>query len=248
MMVSELEHGAHRRLPPHSHGHAYVCMLLSGGYGERYGRREVSYLPFTTVLHPEDFSHEDEIGKAGARFLMVEIPRAAFGGVEIAAPTDVRADLCHGSLSRAAIRLFTAHRLGEALSLALGELLAATSAERCSVERRRPGWLDRVTAMLHDCRSEPLNLEMLAHVAGVHPVHLSRTFERFEGCAVSERLRSIRVQHALREIACRGATLADAAAASGFVDQSHMTRIFRRTLGMTPGRFRSAALSRSCCC
>ena len=94
--------------------------------------------------------------------------------------------------------------------------------------------------MLHDCCSELLTLQALPAVSGVHPVHLSRTFDRFERCAVSERLRLIRVQHATREIACRQAPLADAAAAAGFIDHSHMTRIFRRTLGMTPGRFRSA--------
>ena len=40
----------------------------------------------------------------------------------------------------------------------------------------------------------------------------------------------------------RGAALADAAAASGFADQSHMTRAFRRFRGYTPGQY--AALRR----
>ena len=35
----------------------------------------------------------------------------------------------------------------------------------------------------------------------------------------------------------RGAVLADAAAASGFADQSHMTRAFRRFRGYTPGQY-----------
>ena len=40
-----------------------------------------------------------------------------------------------------------------------------------------------------------------------------------------------------------GGSLADAAIASGFVDQSHMNRHFKKAFGMTPGRW--AALSRS---
>jgi AraC-like DNA-binding protein len=38
----------------------------------------------------------------------------------------------------------------------------------------------------------------------------------------------------------RGADLALAAAASGFADQSHMTRIFVRQFGFTPGAWRKA--------
>ena len=34
-----------------------------------------------------------------------------------------------------------------------------------------------------------------------------------------------------------GATLGDAAQAAGFADQSHMTRLFVRTYGMSPGLY-----------
>ena len=39
-----------------------------------------------------------------------------------------------------------------------------------------------------------------------------------------------------------GAGLAAAAAACGFADQSHMTRVFVRQFGFTPGAWRKAAL------
>jgi AraC-like DNA-binding protein len=45
-------------------------------------------------------------------------------------------------------------------------------------------------------------------------------------CSAAERAR-----HLIRH----GADLAEAAAASGFSDQSHMTRIFTRQFGFTPG-------------
>ncbi len=38
-----------------------------------------------------------------------------------------------------------------------------------------------------------------------------------------------------------GDSLADAAAASGFSDQAHLTHRFKRHLGITPGRFASHA-------
>lgn len=55
-----------------------------------------------------------------------------------------------------------------------------------------------------------------------------------------------RLDHARRAIQ-DGHSLADAAAASGFADQSHMTRQFRHAYGLSPGRWRdlSAPLSNS---
>ena len=40
-----------------------------------------------------------------------------------------------------------------------------------------------------------------------------------------------------------GASLADAATMAGFSDQSHMSREFRRTFGMTPGEFQKVVAS-----
>ena len=43
-----------------------------------------------------------------------------------------------------------------------------------------------------------------------------------------------RLRHA-RGLIRAGATVAEAAAATGFADQSHFTRVFRRLMGVPPG-------------
>ena len=40
-----------------------------------------------------------------------------------------------------------------------------------------------------------------------------------------------------RSLIRRGTPLAEAAAASGFADQAHMTRHFKKTFGIAPGRW-----------
>jgi AraC-like DNA-binding protein len=47
-----------------------------------------------------------------------------------------------------------------------------------------------------------------------------------------------RLEGAKRLIAA-DASLADAAAGSGFADQSHMTRQFKQTYGVSPGQWRA---------
>jgi AraC-like DNA-binding protein len=50
-------------------------------------------------------------------------------------------------------------------------------------------------------------------------------------------VKGIRVARAL-ELKAGGATVADAAAAVGFVEQAHMTTVFRQRMGFTPGQYR----------
>jgi AraC-like DNA-binding protein len=42
-----------------------------------------------------------------------------------------------------------------------------------------------------------------------------------------------------RELIAAGVRLADAAAATGFSDQSHMTRRFKQAYGLAPGEWRA---------
>ncbi|MGE3648491.1 MAG: AraC family transcriptional regulator [Reyranellaceae bacterium] len=65
---------------------------------------------------------------------------------------------------------------------------------------------------------------------------LARHFRAFFGTTPYRYLVMRRLDHA-RGLIRRGVTLANAAVASGFADQSHMTRHFRRAYGLSPGRW-----------
>jgi AraC family transcriptional regulator len=56
-------------------------------------------------------------------------------------------------------------------------------------------------------------------------------------------LHRLRVQFACRQLARKGTNLAAVAAAAGFADQSHFTRVFKQFTGMTPGAFRAVLTS-----
>lgn len=79
----------------------------------------------------------------------------------------------------------------------------------------------------------------VARVVGLSSEYLSRLFVRWLGVPPHAYRIQRRVQEALRLLA-RGASLADTAVVSGFVDQPHMTRHFRRVVGITPGRYAAA--------
>jgi AraC family transcriptional regulator len=123
------------------------------------------------------------------------------------------------------------------------EILAATARE-ASVERglgRSPRWLNAAEELLRARIREPLGLSELADAVGVNATHLARMFRARYGISVGEYGRRLRLDWAAAEIARDERPIAEIAAAAGFADQSHFTRLFRRRLGTTPARFREEA-------
>ena len=99
---------------------------------------------------------------------------------------------------------------------------------------------DRIRAFLHDDGAPDATLADVATAAGCSRFVAYRAFRSRYGLPPSEYQRLLRLRTARRALA-DGAALADAAAASGFADQAHLTRWFRRCYGITPGAYRAAS-------
>lgn len=82
-----------------------------------------------------------------------------------------------------------------------------------------------------------LGLEELALAAGTDRFRLTRAFSAAYGLAPHAYLVQRRLNRA-RFLLSRGETPASAAAATGFADQSHLGRWFRRAFGLTPAAYR----------
>ena len=103
-----------------------------------------------------------------------------------------------------------------------------------------PERIRRVEEALASDLQAPWSLGALAREVGVHPMHLAKGFRRHRGESVGQVLRRLRVEHASRLLARTSDPIVDVAASSGFADQAHLTRVFRRFTGVTPARFRAA--------
>ena len=72
-----------------------------------------------------------------------------------------------------------------------------------------------------------------------HPAHLVRAFSAAYGIAPHQYLNSRRVDRA-RRLLLEGRPPGEVATTTGFFDQSHLTRHFRKLVGVTPGRYSKA--------
>jgi AraC family transcriptional regulator len=122
----------------------------------------------------------------------------------------------------------------------LAEILsfAARSAQRES--RGAPPWLPRILDKLRTEHCRRLTLDELAREARVHPVHLSRVFRRCVGEGIGEHVHRLRVRTACERLLAPLVSLSEISFGTGFADQSHFTRAFRKITGMTPAAFRSS--------
>jgi AraC-like DNA-binding protein len=85
---------------------------------------------------------------------------------------------------------------------------------------------------------DAVSLTELASASHLSPFHLIRVFQREMGLSPHAYLTQVRVDRA-KALIGRGWDLASSAMETGFADQSHLTRNFKRILGITPGQYRN---------
>lgn len=102
----------------------------------------------------------------------------------------------------------------------------------------------RLRRLLDDRLTEHVSIDEAARLLGVHPGQLVRSFSTAYGLPPHRYITGRRVDRA-RRLLLNGYTPARAAVESGFHDQSHLTRHFRRILGTTPGTFAGTRRARA---
>ncbi|NEP16422.1 MAG: AraC family transcriptional regulator [Leptolyngbya sp. SIO4C1] len=106
--------------------------------------------------------------------------------------------------------------------------LAQLTAEKQAVRQVRD--------YLHDCYGENVSLQTLANQVQLKPLQLLRSFRKAIGLPPHAYLLQIRINQA-KALLRQGDPIVEVAGATGFADQSHLTRHFKRFVGVTPGQY-----------
>jgi AraC-like DNA-binding protein len=252
--VAETAHA----FPRHSHDRFGVGVIVSGGHRSASGRGLVEARANDAIMvnpgEVHDGSPLDERGRAW-RMLYFEPAMLIGAAAELtgtaAREIELTQPVAHDPLlKRWFERLFTVaveapsaqdELMREEALLDLFGHLVRVHATQPSRARSTDAWgpIARAKARIDDDPSSSLTLADLAADAGMSRFQLLRGFAHETGLPPHAYRMQRRVALA-RHCIARGAALADAAAAAGFADQSHMTRAFVRLLGVTPANFAAA--------
>ena len=259
--VAPPEHGIERiearfqgnGFSPHRHDTYAIGLTLSGVQSFWYRGEQRASLPGQViVIHPDEL-HDGGAGTAeGLRYRMIYLapeqvsatlseaglPGLPFVAAPVLSDRRFRNDLAD-ALSDIGEELGSLKRDGLMSDLAACLSRHADHGGRAPAVLNRPG-LRRCAAYLRENCAQAVRMEELETLAQQDRFTLSRQFRRAFGTSPHRYLVMRRLDRAKTLLAGK-ASLVEAAISSGFADQSHMTRHFKKVFGMTPGQWRNLA-------
>ena len=225
--------------PVHSHASPILSLYIMGRQKKVHREGETLIAGPAAVLHDPAAPHRNLAGAEGAEQLDIEfepgwldLPADLFrqervhcwvGGSVGAASKVLISEWCREDRSEAKLADLTRRFLSEALKASAP---------------KHPRWLDQANCQAAQSLG-PVDTRTLAARLGLHPAWLSQAYRRSIGEGLQETAQRRRVERAVHLLRETSATCADIAADTGFCDQSHMVRVFRRVLSRSPSVIRA---------
>jgi AraC family transcriptional regulator len=129
--------------------------------------------------------------------------------------------------------------IGTALaSYLLRRYSVASPTQENSAGGMAPSALRRCVELMRARLEDNVRLSDLAREVGVSTSHFIRSFRQSTGKTPYQFLLHQRIERARSLIRDHRTPLTEVALASGFADQHHLARVFRRVTGMTPSSYR----------
>lgn len=97
--------------------------------------------------------------------------------------------------------------------------------------------LEKVLNYIRENLAQPLTQAEIAGMAHLSPYYFSRMFHQAMGQSLHQFIITQRVESAAQMLLTSQLTLAEIALCTGFTDQSHLYRHFKRYFGVTPKTF-----------
>jgi AraC-like DNA-binding protein len=110
-------------------------------------------------------------------------------------------------------------------------------------KKKIPGWAKELKEIIQDQIDTQFtfNFKKISTDLAINPSYLSREFSKyFENLSFGEYIRKIRIEKAISLIQTSQYSLTEIAYLTGFSDQSHFTRIFKKHTGKNPSAYRKS--------
>ncbi|MFP5080053.1 chromate resistance protein ChrB domain-containing protein [Pedobacter sp. JCM 36344] len=109
--------------------------------------------------------------------------------------------------------------------------------------KKAPEWTRELKEMIQDQTDTnmSISLQQASDSLDINPAYLSREFSKyFDNLSFGEYIRKMRIEKAVSLMESSTYSLTEIAYLTGFSDQSHFNRIFKKQLGENPSVFRKA--------
>ncbi|AIO70816.1 AraC family transcriptional regulator [Burkholderia oklahomensis] len=239
---------------PHRHDTYAIGITLSGVQTFRYLGETRHCLPGQChILHPDEL-HDGRAGTDegfGYRIVYVDpaLVQEALGGRMlpfVGSPivqTPAVAEGLAAGIWNLDEEIDNPSRIDIAVAVANLLTTAAAKSDANKISTLAVAELTHIRDIIASRPHMPISMDALEHVSGLDRWTIARQFRTLFGTSPS-RFRTQRQLHLVRRLLMEGESLSTASTDAGFSDQSHMSRHFKSTYGITPGSWISAVRAR----
>ncbi|WP_431674616.1 AraC family transcriptional regulator [Rhizobium leguminosarum] len=252
--VEAVEAETHHSFARHTHEQFGIGLMSAGAQSSLSGRGMVEAKAGDIItVNPNEVHDGAPIGEGRSWRILYFDPAIVTGLSREISESGARSEIPHPVIRNAAIAarfemLFGAVTGGgTAEGLLCDELLlqlvADVMRERSGTEERPlvPASIRAARNLIDDDPLAAVSLADLSRESGLSRFQVLRGFAKATGLTPHAYLVQARI-HIARRLIAQGMPLAEAAFASGFADQSHMTRVFVRKYGLSPRLYAGAFL------
>lgn len=133
---------------------------------------------------------------------------------------------------------FLTNNAPEGIEFNLGDI---TLTDLGLITKKTPAWAKELKEIIQDQLDTNLTLRLkeVSQSLNVHPTYLSREFSKyFDNFSFGDYIRKLRIEKAIQLLTQSNQSLAEIAYLTGFSDQSHFNRIFKKNTGKNPSEYR----------
>jgi AraC family transcriptional regulator len=234
-----------RQVLQHTHDEAHFVLVIRGGYTSAAREIYGPCGPSALIYNPPATTHRDRfLGDSGGKFFTISVAPQALAALDDSPSLHaVSIGYQRGHTQWLSHQIYLEFKDQFSDSAAVLQTLALELLDRAAHKVLEPPsspplWLARARQVLQDRFREDILIGEIAEEVGVHPLHLIRTFRRFYGTSAGEYLRYLRVLRTAEMLSKTQLSIIDISSATGFSDQSHLTRVFKQITGITPAAYR----------
>lgn len=231
----------HSKVDWHYHEYPYFTYLLQGKLFES-NKKESYYLKSGSLLfHNWQDAHYNVKPPEFTRGFHIELNQDWFLNFDIQiADFEGSINLQNPIIKNLMNQVFIESKINDQISnLSIeSNLVEIFNTIKQSKERnsKKPAWINKLKEMLIEERVD-YSLSSLSSKLEIHPVHLSREFNRYFGTSLGNYIRLIKLNKAFHLIASKKFSMTEICYECGFYDQSHFISNFKKTYNSTPTKF-----------
>jgi len=231
-------HEKNSQLAKHSHNKPYLCLLVSGMYKEK-GFKNWDIKNGFALFRTAYYEHSTQFSNQQGVCLNVEIenPESFLELNEYQLPL---LELRQNSTLEIYRLLYSFQNdlPNDLLDIYCYE--SFISHFKKSQVKGKPEWINKIKESINDDPLSNLSLHKFSSEFQLHPNYIIRKFKEVTGYKLSEYLTKIRLEYSIQELSKDASKMTEVALNSGFYDQSHFNKNFKKHLNSTPTKFRKS--------